>query len=318
MNGTAPTYYRLLFPLTPMFAVLAVNFVSVRSPDKRTAAESVDATPPKTMAAQSLQPLAPCCQKIPSRSAFAALPKYQVKFAAVSRGKSDYDAGSQMISVHCSFEDRCPEFPVVGISDMGLVARLQTDSGMLVEGGTGFCIINPAIRDFKSAPFTLLAKVPISAKSLRMVNGSVTVLRARDRAALVWREPFSAAIGTARKAGGFEFTLSKYEIVNGVATAEWTFKTPPESENQTGIWATRQLMGAMYCADKTVLNSESGKEKPTLIRRVFRVNKKAPMSLELSFYSVVKMENLPFELSGITLDGRPTAILQTSGEDQNF
>ncbi len=313
MNGNTPTHCRLLFPLMPMFAVLAMNFVDVRSPAKGAALGSVTQ---QTSAAQSSQSLAPCCQKIPTR--FGVLPKYQVKFATVSRGAADYDAGSQMVSVNCSFEDQCPEFPVVGMCDRGLIARLQTDSGSLVEGGTGFGIINPNVRDFKSAPFTLLAKVPISAKALRMVNGSVTVLRARGSAAVVWSAPFGAAIGSVRKAAGFEFTLTKCDIANDLITGEWSFKIPSEAANPASPWSARQLKGAMYCADKTAIVSESGKEKPTLIRRVFRVGKKSPVSLELSFYSEVKLENLPFELSGITLDGRPTAKLEVSGNDQNF
>jgi hypothetical protein len=79
----------------------------------------------------------------------------------------------------------------------------------------------------------------------------------------------------------------------------------------------RQLKASLTCADKTVLNPETGKENPATIRRVFRLNRKFPTALELSFISDLKLENLPFSVTGIMLDNE-SAKKAEKNRGENF
>lgn len=300
MNGTIPADFRMLFPLAPVFAVMALSLVDIPVPAQSAARDCAeDATKSSCAVGGS------CCDKMPTRrSAIAqSRPKFQVKFANLGRGGVDYDAGHQMVVLHCTFEDLCPEQPVVGISEMGQIAHLQTDTGTLVEGGSGLGVISPAIHEFKNAPFMLHAAIPLAAKSLNTLHGAVTVLRACERASVAWREPFAAQIGKVRKANDFEFTLTKCGIANDYLVAEWNCKIPNELVGEGNAWNDRQLRVALLCADKSTLEAESSTQTPTTVRRIYKLNKKFPVLLDLSFVSVLKKENLHFDLPPIMLDG---------------
>ncbi|HLX62029.1 MAG TPA: hypothetical protein VKX17_12175 [Planctomycetota bacterium] len=294
MPGKYPALYRMLFPLAPVMAVIALTLIDVGGP--------VSGAPDEKSASRhcAMPPLAPCCQAvIPSRQAYA--PKYSVKFINVGSGGVDYDAGGMIVVVYCSFADQCAEQPIVGMAELGLVTRLQTDAEV-IEGAPGFGVISD-IHEFKDARFSVQARVPLETKAVNMLNGAVTVLRARERSTLAWREPFSAQIGSKRSVNGFDLTLTKCEIANDTLLAEWNCKAPVDAAGDEKLWQTRQLKATLVCSDKSVLNPEVGKESPAAIRRVFHLSHKFPTTLELNFISDLKMENLPFTLTGISIDG---------------
>ena len=47
----------------------------------------------------------------------------------------------------CTFDDLSENQSVIGMCEMGLITRLQTDSGMVFEGGSGFGVISPNIHN---------------------------------------------------------------------------------------------------------------------------------------------------------------------------
>ncbi len=314
MNGKIPSQLRLLFPLTPVFAVFAMSVFSVPQAAKNSPRESAKTANSRTPLLSS-GPVEPCCQKIVRAE---APPKYDVKFISASRGAVDYDAGNALVAITCAFTDGSTDKPVVAMSDVGLVQRLQTDAGTLFESGSGSSLINPAIREFKNAQFTLQAKVPLAAKSVRVLSGEVTVLRTSERAAMVWNEPLAKAIGSVRKESGFEFTLTKCAAADGVVTAEWTYKIPIETENEKQMWELRNLKAALTCADNTAIDAAKVKETPGVIHRTFKLSKKVPASLELSFVSEMKLENLPFELNSIVLEATDPKKKVETAAGENF
>jgi len=117
---------------------------------------------------------------------------------------------------------------------------LQTESG-LVENAAGFGIISTDIHDFKDARFAVQSRLPLETRQVTELNGAVTVLRARERSTATWREPFSAEVGVARAANGFELTLTKCEMGSDTLVAEWTCKYPVDAAADAKMWATRQL-----------------------------------------------------------------------------
>ncbi len=300
MRGKVPADYRWLFPLAPVFAV-GVSALFAGHARVNSAPNEPVHMAQKIQSAQALASVPLCCQTIPSR--FSAPPKSEIKFVRVDRGGVDYDAGNALVSVVCSFTDLCPEKPVVGMCDMGFMTRLQTDAGTVAEGRTGIGVINPAIHQFKNAQFVLEAKVPLAAKSVNILRGALTVQRARERVAMLWREPFGAELGSMRKAGGFEMTLTKCAIANDVLSAEWNCKPPVEVAQDAKWWETRGLTVSLTAADKAVFAPEKSKNFAMTIQRTFRLNKKFPATLELSIISDLRTENVPFELTRIILEG---------------
>ncbi|MEI6231818.1 MAG: hypothetical protein WCT04_02110 [Planctomycetota bacterium] len=310
MSGQTPVEFRMLFPLAPVFAIMAISLIDI--PQLASGAGREPAS--KAACCTSMPSGAACCQKLPSR--LLALPKYSVKFAGISRGAVDYDAGHFIVVMRCTFDDLSPEQSVVGMSEMGQIEHAQTDVGTVVEGGSGFGALSRDVQDFKKASFQLHASVPIATKSFSTVKGAITVLRASDRGALVWREPFGSEVGLTKRMGEFEITLSKCEIVNDLLTAEWACKMPLDSAGKPGNWAQRQLKIGLMAADQTEIVAESSKQTATAIRRVFMLNKKFPKALEMSFATVLKLENLHFELPGMMLDGSPLKKMEgTRGQD---
>ena len=135
-----------------------------------------------------------------------------------------------------------------------------------------------------------------------IVHGAVTVLRCCERPTLSWREPFGACVGQTKKSNGFEFTLNKFEIWNDTATVEWNCRIPADVSSEE-IWARRELATNLVCADKTVLKPEAAKDTLSKLHRVFRLNRKFAMTLELSLISDLRQENLPFTLTNIPVNG---------------
>jgi hypothetical protein len=247
---------------------------------------------------------APATEAVSERKAVERRPTpYAVKFQNVGTGGADYDGGNMLVEIVCRFEDQCPEQPVVGMSELGAVTRLQTDGGALFENSSGFGAIQPTIKDFKNASFLLRSKVPLRTRSLTMVNGALTVLRACDRTTLTWREPFGAAVGTTRKTHGFEFTLARFEVGNDTATVEWSCRVPPDVAAGEDPWTRRELKTMLFAADKTPLNPEAAAGSLTKLHRTFRLNHKFATTLELELISDLRRENLPFVLTAIPING---------------
>jgi len=91
----------------------------------------------------------------------------------------------------------------------------------LVENAAGFGIISTDIHDSK----TRGSRFNRGSRWRRGSDGAQrrgTVLRARERSTATWREPFSAEVGVARAANGFELTLTKCEMGSDTLVAEWT------------------------------------------------------------------------------------------------
>lgn len=311
-----PAHSRMFFPLVPIAAVLALPLFDVLGLAHGSNSGESSAVPlaaaPTLMCAH---PLNVCSQKLPPRGTNS--PKFSVKYAGHNFNGVDYDAGNAMVEINCIFDDLDAEHPIVAMSSLGLLRRMQTDSGSVVEGTDGFGIVNPAIRTFKNVQFQLRAKVPLHTRAVIMLNGALTVLRARERAACAWREPFGAQIGVAKNSCRFEVVLSKAELGAELLTAEWTCRPDPQIPINADFWARRQLKTALVYSDKSTAAAESGTESPYLIRRVFRHNKKLPVALELTFVSDLRTENLPFTLTNLQLEGVPGQKAQ-AGSGQDF
>ena len=306
---------RMFFPLAPIAAVLALSMIDVLGLAHGSNSDARIAPLAAAPTSMTAHPLNACCLKLPSRG--ASSPKFSVKYSGHNFNGVDYDAGNALIDINCTFDDLDAEHPVVGMSSLGLLRRMQTDTGSVVEGTDGFGIVNPAIQSFKNSPFQVRAKVPLHTHVVIMLNGALTVLRARERADMSWREPFSTQFGVAKKSSGFEVSLSKADMGADSLTAEWTCRPDPESAIDAGFWTRRQLKTSLIFADKSVAAAESGTETPYLIRRVFRHNKKFPVSIELNFVSDLRTENLPFTLTNLQLDGAP-GQKAASGKGQDF
>ncbi len=318
MNGNVPGEYRMLFPLAPVFAVMALSLVDIPVCVQGMGRDGCECPSNRLTPTCSSKGL--CCETMPTRSFLMTKnrPKFSVKYVNVGRGAVDYDAGHQMVVLNCTFNDQCAEYPVVGISQIGQIVQLQTDAGTVVEGGSGFGVISPTIRKFTDVPFVLHASIPLATKSLTAVKGAITVLRATERAELSWREPFASHIGNVRSAGDFELRLSKCTINNDLLVVEWACKMPVERAAGATPWLSRLLKVTLVCADKTVVESEVSSQSATMIQRTFRLNKKFPVSLEMSFASVLKMENLHFDLAAIVLDGSSKKRVEVPSLGQDF
>lgn len=314
MDGKIPAELRLLFPLAPAMAVCAIALVVMRAPASGAPSETAMPSAIKTQLVMAAPAVPPCCQPMPSR--FANAPKSEVKVLRVSRDGVDYDAGNLLISISCSFTDLSPEKPVVAMSDLGFVTRLQTDAGSVSDSRSGVGIINPAIQQFKNAEFVLQAKVPLVAKTVNILHGALTVQRARAQETLSWREPFAAEIGKVRKAGGFEITLTKFVVANDVAVAEWSCEIPPNAAERTGWNDGRGLIATIGTADKSVIASDKPLASGQKITRTFRMKKRVPATLDLSLITDLRTENALFELTNIVLDGSaPRKSAPVAGEN---
>src|SRR5262249_21303566 len=137
------------------------------------------AAAPVLMVARSLKT---CCETMPSRGAALRQPLFNIKFSGHNIAGVDYDAGGELLDVTCTFEDLDNERPVVGMSSFGILRRIQTDSGSVMEGSESFGVITPGIQSFKDAQFQVRAKVPLTTRTVIMLNGALTVLRACERA----------------------------------------------------------------------------------------------------------------------------------------
>jgi hypothetical protein len=314
MNAKFPSRIALVLPVTALLGAGAFVFLNGSAP-----AGSVRQHPSSIASKPASLVLPACCQKIPSRAALFS--KYAVKFQGVNAAGVDYDAGNTVLEIVCRFEDLNAEQPVVGISELGIVTRLQTDNGSLFESNAELGIIKPEITDFKNAQFLLRSKIPMQTHRVNLLHGSITVLRACSRASMTWREPFGAEIGSMKRSSGFEMTLTKFSIANDTATVQWSCNTPLDALREDNLWQRRHLKATLTCADKTVLNPEASAETRSAIHRVFRLNKKFPVALELNFICDLRTENLPFTLTDISLDGSKDDSSKKSGEassGQNF
>jgi hypothetical protein len=190
-------------------------------------------------------------------------------------------------------------------------ARLQTDDSALVEGSRGFGVIKFGCARVQRRALPS-SQVPLNTKMVSMLNGALTVLRARERSTLTWREPFSSEIGSARKVNGFEITLTKCEIAGDTLVAEWNCKAPVDAAGDAKLWQARQLKAALTCADKT--------RGPELERKTPRrfggcSSKKEFRRRWAAFISDLKMENLPFTVTGYVGGQRERA---RTGIKENF
>src|SRR5438128_1299019 len=123
MNGTS-ALGRLAFPLAAVLGAASLFFVTARVPASNPF--SVQTKESARPAALKAPVMSACCQRIPTR--VAAPPKYSVTFHRVDAGGVDYDAGGMLVEVVCHLTDLCAEQPVVGMSDKGIVLRMQTDT----------------------------------------------------------------------------------------------------------------------------------------------------------------------------------------------
>ena len=146
----------------------------------------------------------------------------------------------------------------------------------------------------------------------------MTVLRANERAAFSWREPFSGQIGASKKSGDFELTLAKAELLPDTLQVEWTCHMPAAAAVEDDLWKKRQLKSTLIYSDKTTQESEVGADTPSLVRRLFKLNKKFPVALEVTFISDLKCENVLFTLSNITLEGPAQKKPDEHGKGQTF
>lgn len=295
-------FSRMLFPLFAIFAVLIVSGGGSQGEAQSSCApKRAGPTPqPAQMVARSLKT---CCETLPSRGSALGQTKYNIKFSGHNIAGVDYDAGGQLLDVTCTFEDLDNERPVVAMSSYGLLRRIQTDAGSVAEGSDGFGVITPGIQSFKDAQFQVRAKIPLQTRTVIMLNGALTVVRACDRAALTWREPFDTQLNVMKKSGQFEVALSKIEKTNDTFVVEFTVRPDPQATIDDEFWQRRQLKSAVIFSDKSSAVAEAGTETPYVIRRTFRHSNKFATTVELSFISDLRTENLPFTLTSIVLDG---------------
>ncbi len=295
-------FYRMMFPLTAIGAVLLVSAGGMRNEAGGTSAPRrvEPAAAPVLMVARSLKT---CCETMPSRGSALSKPLYNIKFSGHNVAGVDYDAGGQLIDVTCTFEDLDNERPVVGMSTFGILRRIQTDSGSVMDGSDNFGVISPGIQSFKDAQFQVRAKIPLQTNTVIMLNGALTVMRACERATLTWREPFDTQLNVLKKSCRFEIALTKAERNGDTFVVEWSVKPDPQANIDEELWQRRQLKSSLTFSDKSSAVAEAGTETPYVIRRVFRHNKKFATSVDLSFISDLQLQNLPFTLTNIVLDG---------------
>ncbi|MCY3020776.1 MAG: hypothetical protein NTW87_17300 [Planctomycetota bacterium] len=226
----------------------------------------------------------------------------KARISSVTHGASA--AGKLWVDIELNVKGDKPLLP-----SLGVIRQLVLDSGVAISceavGGLG--------RRGGGCLGHIRIEVPDDTHWLRMVDGSLTINRAKKRETLVWENPL-ACRGQALTAGGITITLVDYQQDAATARAVIHVKAPPERDLSTLCeeFSLREGKRSAYL-------SGGGGRAP---EGVFQYNLGARLgnltvkTLEANFVSEIETEEVPFHLENLALPTRPeTPSAATTGRD---